>query len=207
MSFCIELFCVVTLQYQILVRIAIAYFIIEKKKAAPQPWQAIAQRFCSIRSCRGDIVELKKLAVQELYVLTELFDYNNVEQMISECTHDIQNGIIDIFVLYDKDVLIGELHVMYESDDENYAIRGRRAYLFAFRVREDFQNKGYGTYLLKTVLTVLKEHGYCEFTVGVEDDNFRAIHVYQALGFDEILLRKQEEYQGDAYEYNLYLRR
>ena len=43
-------------------------------------------------------MELKKLAVQELYVLTELFDYNNVEQMISECTHDIQNGIIDILV-------------------------------------------------------------------------------------------------------------
>ena len=32
-SFCIELFCVVTLQYQILVRIAIAYFIIEKKES------------------------------------------------------------------------------------------------------------------------------------------------------------------------------
>ena len=54
MSFCIELFCVVTLQYQILVRIAIAYFIIEKKKAAPQPWQAIAQRFCSIGIWRDD---------------------------------------------------------------------------------------------------------------------------------------------------------
>ncbi|MBQ8371382.1 MAG: GNAT family N-acetyltransferase [Clostridia bacterium] len=152
-------------------------------------------------------MELKKLGVQELYVLTELFDYNNVEQMISECTNDIQNGMIDIFVLYDKDVLIGELHVRYESDDENYAIRGRRAYMFAFRIREDFQNKGYGTYLLKTVLSLLKENGYCEFTVGVEDDNFRAIHMYQALGFNEVLLRKQEEYQGDAYEYNLYLKR
>lgn len=127
--------------------------------------------------------------------------------MISECTHDIQNGIIDIFVLYDKDVLIGELHVMYESDDENYAVRGRRAYMFAFRVREDFQNKGYGTHLLKTVLAALKEKGYCEFTVGVEDDNYRAIHMYQALGFNEFLLRKQEEYQDDAYEYNLYLKR
>ena len=62
-------------------------------------------------------------------------------------------------------------------------------------------------YLFKELSTLLKEHGYCEFTVGVEDDNFRAIHMYQALGFDEILLRKQEEYQGDAYEYNLYLRR
>ena len=147
------------------------------------------------------------MGVQELYVLTELFDYNNVEQMISECTNDIQNGMIDIFVLYDKDVLIGELRVRYESDDENYAIRGRRAYMFAFRIREDFQNKGYGTYLLKTVLSLLKENGYCEFTVGVEDDTFRAIHMYQALGFNEVLLRKQEEYQGDAYEYNLYLKR
>ena len=54
MSFFIELFCVVTLQYQILVRIAIAYFIIEKKKAAPQPWQAIAQRFCSTYGCRAN---------------------------------------------------------------------------------------------------------------------------------------------------------
>ena len=60
--------------------------------------------------------------------------------MISECTRDMQNGIIDIFVLYDKSDLIGELHVMYQSDDE-------------------------------------------------------------------ILLRKQEEYQGDKYEYNLYLMR
>ncbi len=152
-------------------------------------------------------MQIERLAVHDLYVLTELFDYNDVEQMISECTHDIQNGIIDIFVLYDNDVLIGELHVMYECGDENYAVRGRRAYMFAFRVREDFQNKGYGTYLLKTVLSILTEKGYCEFTVGVEDDNFRAIHMYRSLGFNELLLRKQEEYQGDRYEYNLYLKR
>ncbi len=152
-------------------------------------------------------MKIERLAVQDLYRLTELFAYNNVEEMISECTHEIQNGKIDIFVLYDKDILLGELHVMYESDDENYAMRGKRAYLFAFRVREGFRNKGYGTYLLKSVLGILKEDGYCEFTVGVEDDNLRAIHMYQALGFTEFVLRKQEEYQGDAYEYNLYLKR
>lgn len=149
-------------------------------------------------------MKIEKLAVNDLCILAELFEYNNVEQMISECTHDIQNGIIDIFVLYDRAVLVGELRVMYESDDENFAIRDRRAYMFAFRIREGFQNKGYGTYLLKTVLDALKEKGYCEFTVGVEDDNLRAIHMYQALGFNKFLLRKQEEYQGDAYEYNLY---
>ena len=153
------------------------------------------------------MVKIKKLDLQHLNILTELFDYNDVEQMIFECTQDIQNGIIDIYVLYDNNVLIGELHVMYESENINYAIRGKRAYMFAFRIREDYQNKGYGTYFLKAVLSLLKEKGYCEFTVGVEDDNFRAKHIYQALGFTEILLRKKEEYQGDVYEYNLYLKR
>ncbi len=153
-------------------------------------------------------MEIKKLTVWELDILTELYDYNDVEQMLLENAENIRNGSIDIFVLYNGEgAAVGELHVMYESDDESFAVRDRRAYLFAFRVRQDFQNKGYGTYLLKEVLSVLKKSGYCEFTVGVEDDNFRAKHIYQALGFDEILLRKQEEYQGDFYEYDLYLKR
>lgn len=152
-------------------------------------------------------MKIEKLEVRDLYILTELFDYNDVEEMIDECTRDIHNGNIDIFVLYDKEILLGELHVMYQSEDERFAVQGRRAYLFAFRVREGFQNKGYGTYLLKAVLASLKENGYSEFTVGVEDDNARAIHMYQSMGFTEFLLRKQEEYQGDAYEYNLYLKR
>ena len=73
-SFCIELFCVVTLQYQILVRIAIAYFIIEKKKTAPQPWQAIAQRFCSIEiiSIIIDRIYEKKVVRQKIRKYTEL---------------------------------------------------------------------------------------------------------------------------------------
>lgn len=150
---------------------------------------------------------IEKLDATKVNVLTQLFEYNDVAQMIHECKENIQKGIIDIFVLYDGEILIGELHVLYESDDRNYAVRGRRAYLFAFRIREEYQNKGYGMQFLNTVLSLLKENGYCEFTVGVEDDNSRAKHMYQALGFNDFLLRKREEYQGDAYEYNLYLKR
>lgn len=146
------------------------------------------------------------MAEQDLRILTELFDYNDVEQMIQECTRDIQSHKIDIFVMYEQNVLIGELHVMYENEDENYAVRNRRAYLFAFRIREGYQNQGYGNRLLREVISDLQEKGYTEFTVGVEDDNKRAIHLYRSLGFDEELLRNQEEYQGDVYEYTLYLK-
>ena len=152
-------------------------------------------------------MKIEKIKTDNLSVLTELFDYNDVEDMISRCTYEIQNGIRDIFVLYDNGILVGELHAKYESDDENYAVRGGRAYLFAFRVREGLQNKGYGTYLLGEVIAALQSDGYSEFTVGVEDDNPRALHMYQAAGFNEFVLRAKEEYQGDAYEYNLYLKR
>ena len=83
MSFCIELFCVVTLQYQILVRIAIAYFIIEKKKAAPQPWQAIAQRFCSTGSCRVLYIDQK-------------FDLRTIRLF----SNNIYNAFLDNFLIY-----------------------------------------------------------------------------------------------------------
>jgi len=152
-------------------------------------------------------MKVTELAVQDIYKLTELYDYNNVEEMIAQCTYEIQNNIIDIFVLLDGSVLIGELHVRYQTDDENFAVRGRRAYLFAFRIHKDYQGKGYGKYLLKKVIDVLKARGYHEFTVGVEDDNLKAQHIYHSFGFNEIVLRKQEEYQGDTYEYNLYLMR
>ncbi|MCM1299231.1 MAG: GNAT family N-acetyltransferase [Firmicutes bacterium] len=147
------------------------------------------------------------LAVQELHRLTELYDYNDVDEMIAQCTYEIQNNITDIFVLSDGLELIGELHARYRSDDDNFAVQGRRAYLFAFRIHKNYQGKGYGKYLIRKVIEILKERGYSEFTVGVEDDNLKAQHIYRSLGFDERLLRKKEEYQGDSYEYSLYLMR
>ena len=56
-------------------------------------------------------------------------------------------------------------------------------------------------------LASLKAKGYSEFTVGVEDDNDRAKYVYAKYGFTEKIARMAEEFQGDAYEYDLLLRR
>lgn len=156
---------------------------------------------------RGRGMRVERLAAENLSVLTELFEYHDVQQMIAECARDIRSGKIDIFVLFDQGMLVGELHAMYESEDVRMASRGRRAYLFAFRVREGCQRKGYGTHLMKTVLAALSEDGYSEFTIGVEDDNQRAARLYQAFGFTELIARKQEAYQGDAYEYGLYLKK
>jgi len=69
-----------------LVRIAIAYFIIEKKKAAPQPWQAIAQRFCST----GIYLSLLKLSTSIIMIPNAI-----------QITHRIRGNIIFISITVD----------------------------------------------------------------------------------------------------------
>ncbi|MDE5576832.1 MAG: GNAT family N-acetyltransferase [Oscillospiraceae bacterium] len=150
---------------------------------------------------------VRKITVSELPRLTELFDYNDIDDMLAENASLIQNRIIDIFILLEGEKLIGELHVSYESEDRLEAIRGGRAYLSAYRVHKDFQGMGLGKFLMKSVIDTLAAEGYSEFTVGVEDDNDRALHIYKKFGFSQVIARKYEEYQGDGYEYNLYLKR
>ena len=153
-----------------------------------------------------DNLVVRRLEIHELMRLTELFDYRDVEDMIAENTRRLKNKESDIYVLFDGDRLVGELRAMYMSDDRRLAIPGIRAYLYAFRVHESVQGKGYGQFLLSSVIRRLAEDGYREFTVGVEDDNAKAIHIYRRFGFDELVARLWEEYQGHGYAYNLYLK-
>lgn len=147
---------------------------------------------------------VRKIKINELPRLTELFDYKNVNEMLAENEKLIRSGSGDIFILTDGKRLLGELHASYESSD---GLKAVRAYLYAFRVHKNFQGMGMGKLLLKTVLERLAEEGYTEFTVGAEYDNDRALHIYKKFGFDEKIARMYEEYQGDGYEYGLFLKR
>ena len=152
-------------------------------------------------------LSVRPLAISELPMLTKLFHYNDVQAMIDETAQSIEQGKIDIFGLFKGSKLIGELHVMYQSEEEDKVIPEKRAYLYAFRVHKNDQGKGLGKYLAGQVIDRLAEKGYSELTIGVEDDNERAIHIYKQFGFDELIARKYEDSEGYGYEYNLYLKR
>lgn len=150
---------------------------------------------------------VRKLKASELPMLTQLFNYKDIDDMIAENICNIENGIIDIFALFSDDKLIGELHVKYDNEDKDFAEKGKRAYLFAFRVHKDYQGKGLGSYLLETVINELTNNNYHELTVGVEDDNIQARYMYEKHGFIQPIARIKETYQGDSYEYDLLLRK
>ncbi|HIZ11633.1 MAG TPA: GNAT family N-acetyltransferase [Candidatus Eubacterium faecavium] len=96
--------------------------------------------------------------------------------------------------------------MQYIAKQHFVAIPGKRVYLYAFRILKKYRGEGYGKYLLQEEISKLYAEGYSEFTVGVEDNNERAIHIYKDFGFDNRIARKYEEYEGYGYEYNLYLK-
>ena len=150
---------------------------------------------------------LRPMSASELSALTALFDYNDIPAMIAENSRLIDSGDFSIYLLYEDGDLIGELHVTWRSEDPLVSIDGQRAYLSAYRIREDRQGRGLGQYLLRGVIGAIEARGYREITIGVEDDNLRAKHLYRKFGFTEFVARRREVYQGDEYEYDLLLRR
>lgn len=150
---------------------------------------------------------IRKMRTDELCLLDQLLDYNDFEGAMEGNRVEMEAGRNDIFCIYaDEKTLLGELHIAYENGDERFCVPGRRAYFFAFRVHERCQGQGLGQKLMDFVLDDLKSRGYNEFTVGVEDDNDRAKYMYKKYGFTEKIARMAEEWQGDAYEYDLLLR-
>ena len=150
---------------------------------------------------------LRPMTSAELSALTSLFDYNDVPAMIAENTRLIDSGDFSIYLLFEGGELVGELHITWRSADPQAAIDGQRAYLSAYRIRDDSQGRGLGQYLLRGMIDAIEARGYREITIGVEDDNLRAKHLYRKFGFTEFVARRREVYQGDEYEYDLLLRR
>ena len=150
---------------------------------------------------------VKRICKEELPILLQLCQYNNPEQMLSANSELLDRSSIDIYGLFYGSAIIGELRAKYRDQDPAVALPGRRAYLYALRILENYRNLGLGTYLLNSVISMLENDGYREFTIGVEDKNTIARNLYGKFSFVHCIKRVYEIYQGDTYEYDLLLRR
>lgn len=147
--------------------------------------------------------EFRKLRIDEISKLHNVSKWVNEEQLEKEIT----SGTKDVFVIIDGEKIIGEFTAVYEIDYPNKTIPGVRVYLNAFRVNNEYRNRGLGKRLNEFVLKELEKEGYTEFTLGVEDDNYNALHIYSQSGFNEIIGRESETVGDRSYEYNLLLRK
>lgn len=150
-----------------------------------------------------------KISKEEFEKLNSLFPSN--EEMWSKYKEkrlkQFENKEIDVFIIEQNNEIIAEITVNYINHDlQTETIPNKRVYLEAFRVDKKYQGQGLGQKLINYVIECLRKVGYTEFTIGVEEDNEIAKHIYFKLGFIEEI-DKGHGNEFDPSEYTLYLKR
>lgn len=150
----------------------------------------------------------RKITKEEFDKLHNLFPGD--EQMWSKYRDkrlkEFDQKEIDVYVVEWDNTFVGELSINYVSHDlASETIPGQRVYLQAFRLDKKCQGSGLGQKLIQFALSDLEQQGYTEFTIGVEEDNERAKHIYFKFGFTEAI----DQGYGDEFDpsdYTLYMR-
>ena len=136
-------------------------------------------------------LNVRKLCAEEVFKLSHLYDEPSNPSFMEKRKEKIVNRIQDVYVLENEYNIIGEVTIVYQDDHEGFTIKGQRVYMEALRIDKSMHDKGYGQYFIIAVNEKIKNEGYQEITIGVEDDNLNAKHIYNKLGFTEFVSREQ----------------
>ncbi len=135
--------------------------------------------------------DIRKLYSNEFEKILFLREITPSDEMIECIKSAMDEGSQDIFVIEKDGQIIGEITIVYDGFREEYTLKGIRAYMKGLKVYEPFQGKGYGQNFVSKIITLVKSKGYSEIAIGIEDDNYRAKHVYTKLGFTEFIKREK----------------
>ena len=119
-------------------------------------------------------MKFRKISKEEFDKLKSLFPGDDAlwEKYKKQRMNEFNKNEIDVFVVEDNDVFIGELTINYVNHDlQTETIPNQRVYLEAFRIDKSYQGNGLGQELLNYCIKTLLDNGYSEFTIGVEDEN------------------------------------
>ena len=82
-----------------------------------------------------------------------------------------------------KEELIGQAFVLLKSNERDTADGKSRAYVFSFRVKDQWRNQGIGSYLMTFIEDDLRQRGFEYVTLNVAKENLAAQRLYRRLGY------------------------
>lgn len=106
---------------------------------------------------------------------------------------EIKNGNRLVFVYVVNGKFVGEGDLVFDKNDPDYTVDGKRIYLSRLIVKKEYRNKGIGTEIMKFLINKAREMNYSEISLGVDCINGAAIHLYEKFGF-EIIKKDKDEY-------------
>ncbi|MDY6866296.1 MAG: GNAT family N-acetyltransferase [Chloroflexota bacterium] len=131
----------------------------------------------------ADLV-IRQVEEADLKLLEWGQEYKKYRRMYSSLFRSTQKGKSLMWVVeIPQGEIIGQAFVMLKSSERDAADGESRAYVFAFRVKQPWRNKGIGAYLMHFIEDDLDRRGFKFVTLNVAKDNPKALRLYRRLGY------------------------
>lgn len=112
--------------------------------------------------------------------------------------NQMKKGTRFVYVYKINDEFVAEGNLVAENEDMDYFVPKQRIYLSHLIVKKEYRNQGIGGEMLSFLLKTAVHMGYAEAALGVDCNNYNAVHLYKNKGF-QILLKDKDEY-GEFYK-------
>jgi ribosomal protein S18 acetylase RimI-like enzyme len=134
-----------------------------------------------------DQVIVRQVAAEDLAGLEWEGEYKHFRHVYAEAFQRMQRGYSMLWVAELPGTgLIGQVFIQFICDRPELADGVKRAYLYSFRVRGEYRNKGVGTRIMDVVEDDLRARGFHYVTLNVARDNPRAQQLYVRRGYQVV---------------------
>ena len=138
-------------------------------------------------------ISITELNIQDYPKCSNIWDMNKHKSLADKFYDEIVSGNRKTYIYTIDDEYIAEISLVYEMNDTDYTIPGKRAYVSRLIVKKEFRQQGIGKELVKLIKIKAKEEGFSELAIGVDLDNYPALKLYIATGFNQIVHIDEDE--------------
>lgn len=139
--------------------------------------------------------EIIELSPAEFEKCGNIWNMKQQEKLANQFYGELISGNRVTYVCKQDNEFIGEISLVFDTNDSDYTIDKRRVYVSHLIVKPEKRRNGLGKGLVEYATDKAKEMGYSEMSIGVDLDNYPALKLYADSGFDKILFIG-EDHQG-----------
>lgn len=118
--------------------------------------------------------EIIELDIKNFEKCNNIWNMEKNKELKDRFYSELQNKNRITFVYTKDEEYIAEVSIVFNKNDEDYTIPGKRIYISRIIVKKDFRGKGYGKKLMNYAIEYAKSKEYKEISLGVNLDNYIA---------------------------------
>lgn len=131
-----------------------------------------------------DSLVIRPVTQTDLIALEWEGEFRKYRRMYANIFRNIENGQSLMWMVESpQGEMIGQAFVMLRSSERDAADGVSRAYIFSFRVKPVWRDRGIGSALMAFIENDLAERGFRFVTLNVAKDNPGARRLYERLGY------------------------